>query len=95
MKIPLFKNKDEFSVVYRMLQSIQKSIDIFTKDMQDDRNDISELKIRMGKVEDQMNEFLSRYNIQTEKLKNVIKDETALLEEKMDKLVVEQTEQTN
>ena len=95
MKIPLFKSKDEFSVVYRMLQSIQKSIDIFTKDMQDDRNDISELKIRMGKVEDQMNEFLSRYNTQTEKLKNVIKDETALLEEKMDKLVVEQTEQTN
>lgn len=91
MKLPFIKSDDEFTVLRRSLVTIQHSIDLFSRDMSNDREDISDLKIRMAKIEQQLEELLRRWSDQTQKIKETIESEVEPINIKIDQLTKEET----
>ncbi len=68
------QESDEFKVLKQMIEQLQRSLDIIDHDMKNDRYDIAELKIRQGRIDDQLQEMRQLWNTQTSTIKQTVSD---------------------
>ncbi len=68
------ESSDEFKVLKQAIDQLQRSVDIIDHDMKGDRYDIGELKIRQGRIDDQMAEIRRLWENQTTSLKQTVSD---------------------
>jgi chromosome segregation ATPase len=80
---------DEFKVLKQLVEQLQRSVDLIDQDLKSDRYDIAELKLRQGRIDDQLQEMRRLWETQTASIKqstsDTIRDEVKELKEEVTK----------
>lgn len=66
--------RDQLDIIVKQQRTMQVSIDRLDRDLGEDRKDISDIKMRQGKIDYQMDEIRSLFGQQTQKIKETVQD---------------------
>ncbi len=82
-------NEDQYKVVLERIDNIQSTVDRIDRDLAQDRRDLQEFSLRLGGLENQVEEFRRTLYSQADKVKDKVEDLVQPVEKKIDSLTEE------